>query len=214
MKVKTFLLHAAILSMIAVFLSTGCGTRLANGKKCPPGTRLIGAAPPKGTEQWCQKKEGWPIKEGFYLEWDPNGQKINEGEYKNGNREGHWTSWYKNGRKRAEYEYIDGGMETYFWYWYENGQQELDGKYRYKNGLGLRKEGPWTEWFENGQKWAEGEFRNGELEGHFTSWYENGQKQTEGECKKGIREGLWTFWYENGQKIQVDELYCVWPSRI
>jgi antitoxin component YwqK of YwqJK toxin-antitoxin module len=92
-----------------------------------------------------------------------NGQKENEGIFKNGKREGFWTEWY------------------------ENGQQKIVTNYKTrKNG---KEDGHWTGWYENGQKMEEGNFKNGKREGFWTYWDENGQKKLEKHYKDGEEEG-------------------------
>jgi len=47
-------------------------------------------------------------REGFWILYDENGNKISEGNYKNGKREGYWIVWYKNGNKYSEKFWKDG----------------------------------------------------------------------------------------------------------
>ena len=78
--------------------------------------------------------------------WRENGQKWNEGTYKDNKLDGEYTSWYPNGQKRKEGTYKDGE------------------KYR-----------KWTEWYSNGQKWNEGTYKDGKEDGKWKFWYENGK---------------------------------------
>jgi len=98
------------------------------------------------------------------INWYKNGQKEEEGTYKDGKKDGLHTEWYKNGQKRLEDTYKDG---------------ELDGK--------------WTEWFRDGQKSYEGTYKDGKQDGKWTGWYENGQKKWERTYKDGerISEQCW-----------------------
>ena len=75
-----------------------------------------------------------------------NGQKMEEGTYKDGELDGLWTNWYENGQKRFEGTYKDG---------------ELDGKI--------------TQWYENGQKSVEATYKDGGHDGKYTEWNEDGQ---------------------------------------
>ena len=95
-------------------------------------------------------------QEGLWTTWHDNGQKCEEGEYKDGKKEGLWTGWYDNGQKWEEGECKDG-----------------------------KKEGLWTTWYYNGQKWDEGEYKDGKKEGLETTWLSNGQKKREVEYKDG-----------------------------
>ncbi len=120
-------LKALIIILIAIFVFAGCSRVLANSKKCPPGTKLAGAAPPNGTEQWCERQDA--VKEGPYIAWNDNGQKMYEGEYINGNRIGLWTYWHENGLKDCEAEYKDGILHGRWSSWYESGLKKEECKY-------------------------------------------------------------------------------------
>ena len=76
---------------------------MADGRRCPHGTELMGVcAPPTGQEQWCQRMtdDRNLVKDRPHLIWYENGQKYEEGEFKNGKREGRWMRWYENGQKK------------------------------------------------------------------------------------------------------------------
>jgi len=46
------------------------------------------------------------------LYWS-NGQKKEEGNYKNGKRDGEWTYWYENEQKQWEGTFKDGELDLY-----------------------------------------------------------------------------------------------------
>ncbi len=159
-------IKALALILIAVFVFAGCNQKmandkqeLANGKTCPPGTKLAGAAQPYRTEHWCERmdEDGNSIKEGPYINLRKNGQKRVEGEYKNGIKEGRRTLWGKNGQKVTDGDYRDGKKEGLWTAWHENGQKQYE--FEYKNG---KKEGLRTYWGENGQRYPVRHFKNGE----------------------------------------------------
>jgi len=83
-----------------------------------------------------------------------------EGIYQNGEREGLWISWYGNGQKLSERNYRNGEAEGLWISWHPNGQKASEGNYR--NG---KKDGIWTYWYENGQKHIEGNYVNGVKKG-------------------------------------------------
>ena len=58
----------------------------------------------------------FPPHTGKWIEWWGNGNKKEEGEYKNGKEEGKWIGWYENGNKMYEREYKDGKPEGK-WIW-------------------------------------------------------------------------------------------------
>jgi antitoxin component YwqK of YwqJK toxin-antitoxin module len=138
---------------------------------CPDGAVLTGQAPPAGTEQWCQKEDASKnfLKHGKYTSWHKNGQKNEEGEYRENLKEGSWFGWYENGQKRAELKFSQG-----------------------------KEDGPQLTWYQNGQKSSEGSMKGGKFQGKWTSWYDNSKKKSEGEFKDGIKDGPWELWYDNG----------------
>jgi len=85
---------------------------------CPKGTRLAGARPPQGSEQWCEHRGpvgNAIVRHGPQWVWFDNGQLNSRYEYKEGDLEGPWTEWYPNGQKRAEGRYWFGhkaGLQT------------------------------------------------------------------------------------------------------
>ena len=60
------------------------------------------------------------IKDGVHTEWYENGQKKEEGIYKNGEKDGLWIEWYYSGRKRREMTFKDGKVDGSDITWYED----------------------------------------------------------------------------------------------
>ena len=52
------------------------------------------------------------IKNGPYTEYHENGQKAEEGYYKDGEKDGLTTHWYENGQKKVEVNFKDGNLVT------------------------------------------------------------------------------------------------------
>tara|TARA_Y100000590_G_C15448066_1_gene911573 strand:- start:183 stop:788 length:606 start_codon:yes stop_codon:yes gene_type:complete len=147
---------------------------------------------------------------GKYVSYYANGQKKEEGKYKNGKKEGLHVEWKENGCKNSSYEYKNGKLD---------GKADFRGGWRcekwkigqYKNG---KKEGTWVHYYFTQEKESERNYINGVLDGFFTSWHENGQIASHGygRCEKDIfwcdlftntlderaRVGTWRFWDENG----------------
>ena len=101
-----------------------------------------------------------------------NGQKEEEGNYKDGKEDGLWTEWHKNGQKQSESNWKEGkedGLEVW--------------------------------WHENGQKKSEVNYKDGEFEGITTQWHENGQKKSEVSWEDGdvISDGK--FWNSKGERV-------------
>ncbi|HEY9158442.1 toxin-antitoxin system YwqK family antitoxin [Candidatus Binatus sp.] len=119
---------------------------------CPPGTRPVGEAPPKGSETACVKTVGGQeVKEGPYVLYHDDGSKMIQGEYHDGKQTGEWTMWYDNGQKQSIDHYQDGVQEGEHVGWYTSGKISATGMY--KNG---KREGVWKRWDPNGFKnWEE-----------------------------------------------------------
>ena len=91
------------------------------------------------------------------MNWYKNGQKKEEGTYKDGKQDGLWTSWYKNGQKMYEGAYKDGKADGKWTRWYEDGQKM---ETTYKDGY---EDGKWTIWDKNGKKSSEGTYKDGKM---------------------------------------------------
>ena len=122
---------------------------------------------------FAQKYEG--------MEFYPNGKLKSIKTYKESNDKFELIksiSVYENGQKQDEGTYKDGKMDGLYTWWYENGQKKLEGNYRngdgsypdYFDGLPDWKNetppfggrnGKWTGWHENGQKEKEGIYVEG-----------------------------------------------------
>ena len=118
---------------------------------CPKGAVLYGAPPPNGTEIWCALPDGH--KHGRATKWGKVGNKLAEGEHRNGIKHGRFTSSHKNGRKLMMVTFVDGKEHGKVTTWHPNGQKALAGEYR--DGAGY---GPWTKWNAAGDKVAEGSY--------------------------------------------------------
>ena len=144
----------AILIVISVF---GC-QRSQAPPACPAGTKLMGAAPPKGTELWCQKTiDGKSVKDGPFIVYATSGNKMIEGSYRDGVQEGEWTLWYENGARASLDHYQDGIRNGLHTSWYATGQKALEGDYR--DG---KREGVWTHWDPSGLRSQKTLYRNGQ----------------------------------------------------
>ncbi len=119
---------------------------------CPPGTRLMGEAPPNGSETWCAKTvDGREVKEGAFAIYRDDGSKMIQGEYHDGKQSGEWTQWYDNGQKASIDHYKDGVQDGEHVGWYTNGKIAATGIY--KDG---KREGVWKRWDPQGFKnWEE-----------------------------------------------------------
>ena len=163
------------------------------------------------------------VRDGLFIKWDENDQKIYQGNFNKGIPDGLFTKWYKDGQKKFEGIIKSGEEDGLHTYWKKNGEKrELEnykfGKlinkwtfsYNYHDNGNILQERPYnedrkldgllTEWYKNEQIKYSRTYKNGRLEGLFKSWYENGKKAEEGFFKDEKLYGLLTQWYENGEK--------------
>jgi len=127
---------------------------------CPPGTRLMGAPPPKGTEVWCQEIiNGKPVKDGPFIAYTGGGAKMIQGNYAHGVQQGEWTLWYENGERASVDHYVDGRPSGLHTSWYANGQKAIEGEYQ--NG---KREGVWTRWDPSGLSSQKMVYRGGKID--------------------------------------------------
>jgi len=123
------------------------------------------------------KKSRTEIEKVKYEGYHKNGQKKEEGTYKDGKEDGKWTEWHQNGQKWEEGTYKDG---------------KADGK--------------WTEWYENGEKWKEGTCKDGKKDGLWTEWHENGQKMYEKTYKDGYEISI-ECWDQDGNETDCPRIW-------
>jgi hypothetical protein len=104
-----------------------------------------------------------------FTTWDPHANKVDEGQYVDGEMEGSWLSWHENGVKEAEGLFVRGLRQG----------QELT-------------------WHPNGTKAGETYYKAGLQEGRFTMWYDNGQVSATGEYVRGEPNGVWIMYKRDG----------------
>ena len=96
---------------------------------------------------------------GRYLCKYDNGQKEQEGRYKDGRLTGKWTIWYESGQKESEVNYKNGQKDGKSTWWNKKGQKVK--QKNYKNG---KLDGKLIEWFQfNGQIKREENYKNGKI---------------------------------------------------
>ncbi len=150
-------LTAATAALLALgLMSAGCKSAAqkvaAIPKSCPDGAELKGAPPPDGTEIWCEKEVGGvPVKDGIFVTYNLDGDRMLEGYYHDGKQTGEWTMWYNNGKRASVDHYKDGVQDGEHTSWYANGAKAIEGDYR--DG---KREGVWHRWDPNGlQVWTD-----------------------------------------------------------
>ena len=145
-----------ILSVV-VLSAAGCRSIEA---RCPSESKLAGAKPPDGNEEWCeyQDAEGKSVKHGSYAAWYDNGQQQADVSYEHGKENGPTTVWYPTGKKMLEGSYRGGERDGRWTRWYESGTKELETEFSagQKNGRDLR-------WDEHGKLVADLEWKAGKV---------------------------------------------------
>lgn len=160
------------------------------------------------------------LRDGAWVEWWENGQKLVEANWKEGKKFGSTTWWYDTGRKWKEIHFDENGkyLASEF---YDNGPKLKDtpwkdgkmhgkGRTYYENAKVLRevtyidgkKDGPVIWWHENGMKWKEYTYAKGRMNGLYVLWRENGQKWKEYGVLNDKMEGRHTTWQSNGNKLK------------
>ena len=126
----------------------------------------------------AQEKEDGP-----YVEYHENGEKREEGSYKDGELNGVFIQYYEDGTKEYEGFYEDG---------------KLDGKLAYFESF--------VEFYESpgGQKLrTEGTYKDGKRDGDYVVYYdESNKKKVEGSYRNTRKHGLWSWYDKDGRKTK------------
>ena len=126
-----------------------------------------------------------------------NGQKMSEGNFKNGKPDGLNRGWHINGKQSIESNWNNGTLNGLQVAWHKNGQKMSEGNI--KDG---KEDGVLMFWHENGQKIREVNYKDGKPDGQWAAWHENGQKIREEHYKDGKGDGLQRGWHENGEILR------------
>ena len=121
------------------------------GEACPKGAALRGSPPPDGTEIWCALPDG--RKHGRASKWSKLGNKLAEGEHREGVKHGRFTGYHRNGQASMTVTFVDGKEHGKVTTWHANGHKALVGEYRDGKGYG-----PWTKWDAKGKEVASGTY--------------------------------------------------------
>jgi len=153
-----------------------------------------------------------------------NGQKKDEGTFKNGKKDGKFPKWFENGQME-EITYYEEGENSSKGTWFrwddkgnmiekmtfnDDGSRDIYLKWDYLSGQIWKRDslrgwlggsGTSEYYHDNGQISSRYKIQFGKQTGPYTSWYEDGQMKSKGSYDDGKRNGLVTEWYENGQKM-------------
>jgi hypothetical protein len=155
---------------------------VARSFSCPAGTERMGATPPAGFEQWCEKPDELPIRRrhGPTLRWYDDGSLAQSGSFVLGERDGRFLEWHRNGRLARA------------------------GAYRANERVGT-----WTIWFESGRREEECGYERNARHGPFASWWPDGKRRVEGRYCHDLQCGTWISWDDQGReqgKVTYEEI--------
>lgn len=90
-----------------------------------------------------------------------------------------YTEYDEQGKKRLEQNYKDNELNGLSITWYKNGQKESECHFKNNRANGL-----WTEWYSTGQKRYQATFKDGRAVGKAISWLPNGKIESISEHTK------------------------------
>jgi hypothetical protein len=93
---------------------------------------------------------------GSWVTWYVNGQKADEGQYRNGRHDGIFTAFYDDGHKCYEQHYTEGVCHGTAAGWHRNGRKAYEGQYENDKQVGT-----WRSWKDNGEVQSIKEYKNG-----------------------------------------------------
>lgn len=153
--------------------------------------------------------------------WYPNGQKMREVDYVNGEIDGELREWSAENKLVVRQTFVQGHRRGVEVKEYSPGVKHVEAEYMYareiksttydwwnaaiknevlaKDGKNKRS-GKMTVWYQNGRKQLEGQYEDDRPVGRFTWWHANGQKAIEGDYVDGVQTGQWNWWHANGQR--------------
>ena len=163
---------------------------------------------------------------GLFTQWNENGQRLEDGNYLDGQKDGKYTYWYSNGQKRQELYFKAGKREGESNVWWSNGQKKKSGKNKNDKPIGS-----WKYWLDNGQA-ADKNFsaiikkpkkkknirkkvkkpvkilpkkdiQTNFEDGPFVSFYDNGMIKEKGTYLINNKIGTWRAYNSKGQVLQV-----------
>lgn len=143
---------------------------------CPAGSERAGAAPPDGTEEWCEAR-------------------VNDGTDAK-RREGPARLWYDDGKVWIEESFTHGLRDGRFVERHRNGAKAREGAF-----AAGAKDGRWTIWSEAGAVEEESEWRNGVPDGRFVAYWPTGKRRVEGRHCGGAQCGRWSTYDESGKLV-------------
>ena len=134
-----------------------------------------------------------PVKDGKEVKYSPTGEKVVEGEWKQGKRFGAWRFYYENGKPKSESYYGDARTPTTMTFWHDNGQVSMQGP-----AINGSRQGTWRVRLDDGS-FATGPYVDDKRQGLWVVTWPDGVKRAEGPMLKGVRSGAWVEYDELGR---------------
>ncbi|MBK9015100.1 MAG: toxin-antitoxin system YwqK family antitoxin [Saprospiraceae bacterium] len=141
-------------------------------------------------------------KEGQYLSFYPNGQKLEESFYLNDSLQGEQKMYYENGQLESLTNHANGMFVGKYQKFDENGRLTNEGQF-----VNNEMSGVWKRWYDTGELQEEVTFAGNLENGPFKEYHKNGKLKTEGVYLDGDNEnGELKIYDENGELTQ--KMYC------
>lgn len=136
------------------------------------------------------KKDG--ILDGLWTKWYTNGQKAEEGSYKNGKKNGKWGAWFPSSTFKYTGEYLNGKRSGKYLEWNKKGKKSQE--ILYSNGKRIEE----YLIINDSIGFMEINKKYGILEGQWVKWYSEGKKEEEGVYDGGKKIGNWSKYNRSG----------------
>jgi antitoxin component YwqK of YwqJK toxin-antitoxin module len=92
-------------------------------------------------------------KQGPWVTYFANGNKMSEGEYRKGQKDGPWILYHPNGQKKSVVSFVNGKYTGLYTSYHENGNRRWQGYYNESKGnsAGGTKDGVWHDYEKDGE---------------------------------------------------------------
>jgi antitoxin component YwqK of YwqJK toxin-antitoxin module len=129
-----------------------------------------------------------------------SGEKMSEGEMRNGLETGEWTSWHENGNIKSTGYYVEGQKDS-LWQWYDE-SGILTGTGMYSNGL---ENGTWMNYYPDGVVSDSGTYLEGMKEGLWKHFHETGDLMSAVPFKAGKMDGEKILLDSSGDVVKIEQ---------
>lgn len=153
------------------------------------------------TEKFTKDKKTGK-REGQYLSFYPNGQKLEESWYVNDSLHGERKLFYENGKVESIEHHEHGQYVGSFQKFNENGQLTNEGQYANNEMTGV-----WKRWYDTGELREEVTFAANAENGPFKEFHQNGKPKAEGTYLNGENEQGELKMYDEAGDL-VEKKYC------